>query len=184
MNGRGMTSSGSSELARARHGRPVKLTQGAVVATLSEAGCKGLSFNELFGRLGRGSKSTLWDILKVLASEGVAERDIETRKYVLSRLSRRARTIPVPLMLSRPIVDLVDLAVSKRLAASRSELAETALVGHLYLLSQEGKLGINKRSLEKTLGAKLDLTGHLTKLLMKVDKRLGRLEKQAGLQAS
>jgi hypothetical protein len=83
--------------------------------------------------------------------------------------------------LSKGIVELVDLAVSKKLATSRSELAEGALVDRLYLLSGEGKLGISEQQLQRKLGTELGLAGHLAKILMRVDRRLGQLEKRTGL---
>jgi hypothetical protein len=167
---------------RVRRGRTPKLTRDAVIAVLSDAGSAGLSFNELFRKLGsKGSKTTLWDIVKRLAREGIAERDLEARKYILSDPDRRERGITVPLKLSKRIVELVDLAVSKKLAASRSELAEAALVDHLCMLAGERKLGMSAERLQRRLGTELGLAGHLSRTLMSVDRRLGQLEKRVGL---
>jgi len=167
--------------ARVGRGRRPKLTRGEVVTPLSEAGSAGLSFNELFRKLGKGSKTTVWKMLKIMAREGLVERDLETRKYVLIHPDRKEREITVPVKLSKGIVELVDLAVSKKLATSRSELAEGALVDRLYLLSGEGKLGISEKQLQRKLGTELGLAGHLAKMLMRVDRRLGQLEKRTGL---
>jgi hypothetical protein len=162
-------------------GRKAKLTREAVIAALSEAGPGGLTFNELFGKLDKGSKSTLWNIVKALVLERIAERDIETRKYVLSDLDRRERVMNVPLKLSKHIVDLMDLAVSKKLAVSRSELAEAALVNHLCLLAGDPKFHMSVEQLQRRLGIELGLAGHLSRTLMSVDRRLGQLEKRVRL---
>jgi len=172
----------SEERARARRGRRPKLTRDAVIAALSEAGPAGMSFNELFSKLGKkGSKTTLWKILKAMAREWVVERDLEARKYILSDPDRKERGVTVPLKLSERILDLVDLAVSKKLAPSRSELAEAALVDRLCMLAEERKLGMSVERLQRKLGTELGLAGHLSRTLMSVDRRLGQLEKRAGL---
>jgi len=159
-------------------GRTSKITPTNVLKILSQSGRSGLSFTELYERLQGGSRNTLWNILKMLAKEGVIKRDFETRRYVAIYPYSGGNVITIPIKLSLERLKCLDI-IAKKQAISRSDLIEESLDRYFQTLLGESDVGVSDEELRKL--TELGIAGYLAKLLTRLDRRLGALEKHVGL---